>query len=117
MSQAQAAYKRRLAAEDANLAAVRRRSRALAKTLAHEHALLAARQAAARAAAATAAARARVSPGTAVYVSATGLHASTTSRAPSAPHVTRTPATTPTATGDSPTPTGGGGQQSEPNDN
>jgi hypothetical protein len=87
VDQARAAYQRRLAAEDANLATVRSESRRLAVALAHEHAVLVARQQArqrALAALAAAQARARAASVAPVYVSATvpASHTVTTTAAP-----------------------------------
>ncbi len=85
VNQAKAAYQRRLAAEDANLATVRRESRVLARTLAHQHALLAARLRArqqALAALAAAQARSQAAATAPVYASRTVPATRTTTPAP-----------------------------------
>lgn len=74
-NQVRSAYRQRIAAEDANLATVRGQARRLARTLAHEHALLVARQRArqqqlAALQAAQVAARAQAAASRPVYVSA-----------------------------------------------
>ena len=74
VNQAKAAYQRRLDAEDANLATVRRESLVLAHTLARQHTLLAARLRArqqALAALAAAQARSQAAAASPVYASAT----------------------------------------------
>ena len=85
VDQAKAAYQRRLAAEDANLATVRQESRVLARTLAHQHALLAARlrtRQQALAALAAAQARSRAAATAPVYASTTVPGTRTTTPTP-----------------------------------
>ena len=102
VNQAQAAYRKRLSVEDANLATVRRESVALNRTLAHERTLLVAREHTrqlALAAQSAAQARARAVSAASVLVSATR---------PSAPTTTTTPRVTARSRDDSASATSGG---------